>query len=408
MSKKESLYKILGTTANIGNDRIKEKYIEALRKHSPETDPEGFERVRHAYETLRDPEKRMQYDLERNHGANMDELLADAQDAFRLGDNIKVKKLLEKASKFSTEDPTFLTGMMMLAIAEKDLDKMDEYFEQVINTVSSSKDLAPLYSMKAAALLEHEYYEKALEALEKWKAINVNTEEKKIIEAMISNIYIHLGQGEEAWNSINTAILAIENEIFDDIYIFISWSNMMIELEKWEAKSKVQSRFRKFIKNLTDEDEKDRAYDMIDDIIEELLEAGEFRAAEFYIDLQLLLDNTDSELKQKRVEIKELARVQKDIDRLQGDEEAFPLIYIHALEWFYDGIMVTEDFQAALPSYMMSELKQEKEAYAAGILRLRKKYASLYKHFKDEWDHLFVELTEGFNREMKRDLRRMR
>lgn len=54
------------------------------------------------------------------------------------------------------------------------------------------------------------------------------------------------------------------------------------------------------------------------------------------------------------------------------------------------------------------ELKGEKEEYAAAIIKLRKKYPFLYKTYKQNRDSLFAELTEGFNREMKRELRRIR
>lgn len=73
--KEESLYKILGTTAKISDKRIKEKYIQAVRKHPPETDPEGFEKVRYAYETLKNPEQRKQYDIYRKHGNSLNKML---------------------------------------------------------------------------------------------------------------------------------------------------------------------------------------------------------------------------------------------------------------------------------------------------------------------------------------------
>src|SRR5690625_7616923 len=89
-NKIESYYKTLGTTANIGNARIKEKYIQALKKHPPETDPEGFEKVRQAYEALKDPEKRKQYDLVRKYGENVEGLIEEAFDALETKDFKKI------------------------------------------------------------------------------------------------------------------------------------------------------------------------------------------------------------------------------------------------------------------------------------------------------------------------------
>ncbi|MEI3611201.1 hypothetical protein [Pseudogracilibacillus sp. SO30301A] len=100
-----------------------------------------------------------------------------------------------------------------------------------------------------------------------------------------------------------------------------------------------------------------------------------------------------------------------DLERLASDEDAFPLLYIQAFEWFNEGIIPAiqlEKMANSIPSDILDELEGEKEFHAAGIIRLRKKYPKIYKHFNEDWDELLEELTEGFNREMKRELRRIR
>ena len=47
----------LDETAN--DEMIREAYIVALRISPPDRDPEGFRRIRDAYEQLRDPERRL-------------------------------------------------------------------------------------------------------------------------------------------------------------------------------------------------------------------------------------------------------------------------------------------------------------------------------------------------------------
>lgn len=50
---------ILGVGAEAGDEEIRAAYLRLVKQHPPETSPEQFERIRDAYETLRDPRRRM-------------------------------------------------------------------------------------------------------------------------------------------------------------------------------------------------------------------------------------------------------------------------------------------------------------------------------------------------------------
>jgi curved DNA-binding protein CbpA len=49
---------VLGVSENASDDEIRAAYLEKVKQYPPEREPEEFERVRDAYETLRDPRKR--------------------------------------------------------------------------------------------------------------------------------------------------------------------------------------------------------------------------------------------------------------------------------------------------------------------------------------------------------------
>ena len=51
---------ILGVDASATDEQIRAAYIEKVRQHPPDRDQEEFERVRDAYEELRDPRRRAQ------------------------------------------------------------------------------------------------------------------------------------------------------------------------------------------------------------------------------------------------------------------------------------------------------------------------------------------------------------
>ena len=50
---------VLGLDETASDGMIRDAYIAALRISPPDRDPEGFRRIRDAYEQLRDPEKRL-------------------------------------------------------------------------------------------------------------------------------------------------------------------------------------------------------------------------------------------------------------------------------------------------------------------------------------------------------------
>lgn len=59
----ENPYVVLGIPKNSSPDEVKKAYFNLIRIHSPEKDPEGFKRIRLAYDSLRDMDKRSQTDL---------------------------------------------------------------------------------------------------------------------------------------------------------------------------------------------------------------------------------------------------------------------------------------------------------------------------------------------------------
>jgi DnaJ-class molecular chaperone len=58
-----SPFVILNIEDNADDETVRAAYVRALRHSPPDRDPEGFARIRGAYETIRDAEKRLAYRL---------------------------------------------------------------------------------------------------------------------------------------------------------------------------------------------------------------------------------------------------------------------------------------------------------------------------------------------------------
>jgi hypothetical protein len=50
---------ILGVGHDAGEEELRAAYVRKLKEHPPDRSPEEFERIRDAYEVLRDPRRRM-------------------------------------------------------------------------------------------------------------------------------------------------------------------------------------------------------------------------------------------------------------------------------------------------------------------------------------------------------------
>lgn len=56
----EEAREALGVSSNATDAELRAAYVEQVRRHPPDRDPEAFERIRDAYDRLRDPRTRAQ------------------------------------------------------------------------------------------------------------------------------------------------------------------------------------------------------------------------------------------------------------------------------------------------------------------------------------------------------------
>jgi len=96
-------YEILQIERDADAQTIKRAYFTAVKKHSPDKDPEGFKAIRTAYETLSEPHKRAEYDL-----LFVGDMSADMQSAIvgikSLMDQNKYKLALEQVTEIEKKD----------------------------------------------------------------------------------------------------------------------------------------------------------------------------------------------------------------------------------------------------------------------------------------------------------------
>lgn len=77
-------YEVLGLKAGASEAEVRRRYLELVRQHPPDREPERFAAVRAAYDQVRDPVERLRVKLFDLHSHDsIEEILADATQRVR-------------------------------------------------------------------------------------------------------------------------------------------------------------------------------------------------------------------------------------------------------------------------------------------------------------------------------------
>ena len=76
-------FDLLGVAEDAGDDAIKKAYLQRVREHPPERNPDRFQAIRAAYEAIKTPKHRLSYRLFHQETPDLAEL---AVTALRPGD----------------------------------------------------------------------------------------------------------------------------------------------------------------------------------------------------------------------------------------------------------------------------------------------------------------------------------
>ena len=402
--KVENLYKILGTRSNIGQDRIKEKYIVKLREFPPETHPDEFQEIRRAYETLKDPKKRKQYDLTRKYGDKIDKAMDDVLDSMERGNYEKAKKLIKFAEEI---DPSNLEVKVVKAEISIELKEFEQFYSLMDEIIEKCdvEDKEAIVNIKINLLSSKGYWEKALEAVEQGKQYIEKIMEYHRLRVLL---FINIGNLHQAWIEIKESLPHTDELTIDDLYMLITWLNLGIELEKWGELSKIGNYIRKLSSNIIEEEElailKSKLLEEADIDSEQAM----YRAADIFLLLLSQVDQKDIYIKERRKKTQELAKLDMEITRATKDPGVFTYVQVKLLNLYlkeYSAPQYYNEYLRDYPHDMMNELEYMSEEIVHGILKIKKKYPYLYRKYKEELTELYNKSTEGLNREQRRQLR---
>ena len=182
-------YETLGVQQNADPSEIKRAYYTAVKKHSPDKDPNGFREVRAAYENLSKPDKRKEYDRLLLHDVSdqvMQELLINRD----LLANHQYKEVMLRLT--DKKKPNFNNTELdlMLAKAYLGMGKTGTAEKKAKLILDNEPDNADALIILASACIRRGHITKADEIYRQW--LDEYPDNPKVWERYLSHIKANL------------------------------------------------------------------------------------------------------------------------------------------------------------------------------------------------------------------------
>jgi len=229
----ENYYEILQVSRNATEEEIKKAYARLLRKHNPEKDQENFKKIREAYETLSNAEKRKSYDFMLEYG---DEFMKTFQEAAELASQKKYEPAKNKLKKLLAIKPDAVIvwiTLALLCLEEGNHSQAVEILHKAINAVGN---LAILYHLLGVVHVKMNDYSKAEQYLKHALSIekNFNTYRE------LYHVYLFSGQFVKASQVIDEmSKLEYDDFMKIDYTLLIIKHNILTHANIRECDSKI-------------------------------------------------------------------------------------------------------------------------------------------------------------------------
>ncbi len=336
----QDLYNVLGVTREATAEEIKRAYYRAVRKHPPEKDPEGFQRIRHAFETLSNPVARSNYDAMGRYGDRIRDSFEQGGELINSGD---YKKAALKFKQVLILAPQFESARDLLAFCYFQLGDYEKSISQ-LETLINREEPAAFY-LHNAARVRHQWAQEMITSEESAslkehsarlldQAMSLYTK-ASIIEPInaehfigIAEIHLTRKEYDEALNQVERAIEADGKFDFQDFDALYFACIIYINKNDIDGVNRTVNRIAEFV----EEDRELRAYVAwkFANLALDLAEAYGFNAAVELAKACQRLDPEENGYKTMVEHFQDIVLLESEYNRLQDDEEF--LKYFFSLE----------------------------------------------------------------------------
>src|SRR5262245_18313813 len=126
------LYKTLELAPDASADEIRRAYYQMVRKYPPEKDPERFQQIRQAYETLSDEKARREYDALQEHGDEITGLYSQAVHLMEQGHWETAAARLKHVLLLSPGNQSALNSLGVCLLHAEKFQKANEVYRDLV------------------------------------------------------------------------------------------------------------------------------------------------------------------------------------------------------------------------------------------------------------------------------------
>ncbi|MDP4142902.1 MAG: DnaJ domain-containing protein [Bacillota bacterium] len=372
--KKPNFFQILGVGIDSTKKEIKLAYVKKVREFPPEKEPEKYNEIRKAFETLMDEDRRISYTAYVKYGDEIDELDRVGEEALDNGDYERAIGQFKKVLLIEARLPVIKNKLALAFIYNKQFD----------DGISILEELVEKYPKSAAYIGNLSYGFKEKGELDKaeelcLEALSLSPFNEGNLSLLMS-IYVGKKELEKATEYLKNGIEVNKTEEFREFSYYYEFLRISSFKEHSEG---VKEGIQLLRGALPDNKEvKDFVLWKVSKLADELYERCDFTDSSIILEELLLLDSDDMYNKKLYEETKMLSALVKNLNVFLSDDRLSKFVKNPIYYYFTRFRMSHHEYEQA-----MQDTKVEIEKYKDSN---SKKFKNELNILKGEYGNLYA------------------
>jgi len=325
-------YSVLGVSPQADSETIRQQYLDLVRQFPPETHPEDFATIRHAYEVLSDVNARHRYDRERFYGTTATQLRALIE---QHGENGRFEEAARLLKQVVDMDPK-MEEMVQLGVIYQMLEQPREAEKWIRQGLAACEtEEAKVSVLIAMAHLSHDDHE-IVAALQKVGRAYPHVSQAEVAREVLIH-YEALDDIDQGMAYFRKLIPRRKYPTADDFEVYIKWMEALAELDYVDILrelfvSRVKPAAQRAARGPHSQDIAQRFVAYIADLDLDPSQLPLWRVQTMVADLAHIVAPDDSEIHTQWRDSLDISMTMSQVERLMEDDRVPTSLVVRAFE----------------------------------------------------------------------------